>query len=335
MASRSVTRASLGALATGCALLASLLLGPQTAFAATTASDNFARANGSLGGNWSDMTDGGMAISSQAAAGTAASGMSGDAWAANAFSSDQFSQVTLTSTQLAGGQWIGASARIQDGGLDNYTGLYYWNNGNPQLMLFVRVTGNWAELGAPVTTPALPAGATLEVTATGSTIALLENGTQVITATDTHWTGGAPGIMAFGTAKTSNWTGGNASGTGGGSGTTYTVGGSVSGLTGSVVLQDNGGDNLTLSSNGSFTFATALAGGAAYNVTVQSSPAGQSCTVASGAGTIASANVTSVTVSCTTTAPAAAAAPAPAPARRPRRIISRGRTGRWAGTGRI
>ena len=84
---------------------------------------------------------------------------------------------------------------------------------------------------------------------------------------------------------------------------TYSVGGTVSGLSGSVVLQDNGGDNLTVSANGSFTFATKLASGAAYAVTVKTQPAGQTCTVASGSGTIASANVTNVAVTCTTNAP--------------------------------
>jgi hypothetical protein len=42
-------------------------------------------------------------------------------------------------------------------------------------------------------------------------------------------------------------------------GPTFSVGGSVSGLSsGSVVLQDNGGDDLTVAANGPFTFATRL-----------------------------------------------------------------------------
>ena len=49
----------------------------------------------------------------------------------------------------------------------------------------------------------------------------------------------------------------------------------MSGLSGTVVLQDNGGDNLSVSANGPFTFATALASGAAYAVTVKTNPAGQ------------------------------------------------------------
>ena len=86
---------------------------------------------------------------------------------------------------------------------------------------------------------------------------------------------------------------------GGGSSTpTYTVGGTVSGLTsGSLVLKNNGGDALTISANStSFTFDTGLASGAAYAVTAGTQPSGLTCSVGSGSGTIASANVNNVVV---------------------------------------
>jgi hypothetical protein len=69
----------------------------------------------------------------------------------------------------------------------------------------------------------------------------------------------------------------------------YTIGGSVGGLTegNTLVLAMNGGDDLTLTANGSFTFATPLAPGSAYAVTVLTQPAGQTCTVADGSGTVA------------------------------------------------
>jgi hypothetical protein len=84
---------------------------------------------------------------------------------------------------------------------------------------------------------------------------------------------------------------------------TYTVGGNVSGLaaSASVVLLDNGGDALTVSSNGAFTFKTALASAAAYAVTVATQPSGETCTVSSGSGTVGTANITSVVVTCATT----------------------------------
>jgi hypothetical protein len=82
-------------------------------------------------------------------------------------------------------------------------------------------------------------------------------------------------------------------------GSGFTVGGAVSGLTGTgLVLRDNGGDNLAISANGAFTFATVLANTATYNVTVGTQPSGQGCTVANGSGSIAGANVTNVAVTC-------------------------------------
>lgn len=90
---------------------------------------------------------------------------------------------------------------------------------------------------------------------------------------------------------------------GGGGGTpppTYSIGGSLSGLGAglSVVLRDNGGDNLTVSANVAFTFVTKVASGGAYAVTVMTQPTGQTCVVTGGTGT-ASANVSNVAVACT------------------------------------
>jgi hypothetical protein len=80
---------------------------------------------------------------------------------------------------------------------------------------------------------------------------------------------------------------------------TYTVGGSVTGASGSLVLQNNGGDDLSLTGNSSFVFNTALNNGAAYAVTVRTNPNGQTCLVTNGSGNI-SGNVSNVLVSCTT-----------------------------------
>lgn len=86
----------------------------------------------------------------------------------------------------------------------------------------------------------------------------------------------------------------------GSGGTTYTVGGNVTGLTGTgLALSLNGTENLPLAANGVFTFATQLANGAAYAVTIGTQPVGQTCVVANGSGTIAGANVTNVAVTCT------------------------------------
>ena len=83
---------------------------------------------------------------------------------------------------------------------------------------------------------------------------------------------------------------------------TYSIGGTLSGLAdgSEVILQNNGGDDLTLSDNGLFTFATTINAGAPYLVTVLAQPANppQSCTVTNGDGIVGNENVTNVTVNC-------------------------------------
>jgi 6-phosphogluconolactonase (cycloisomerase 2 family) len=81
---------------------------------------------------------------------------------------------------------------------------------------------------------------------------------------------------------------------------TYSIGGSVSGLkSGSTVtLQDNGSDSLVVAANGAFVFNTQLPSAAPYDVTVETQPAGETCTVTGGNSTVGTANVVSVNVSC-------------------------------------
>ena len=81
---------------------------------------------------------------------------------------------------------------------------------------------------------------------------------------------------------------------------TYTIGGTVTGLEPgrSVELLNNGGDSLTVSSNGVFAFATSLTRGSHYNVTAISSQPDQNCIVSAGSGTVARSNVTNVVVEC-------------------------------------
>ncbi len=81
---------------------------------------------------------------------------------------------------------------------------------------------------------------------------------------------------------------------------TYAVGGTVTGLTPGtqVVLQNNGGDAVTVSADGTFVFSTAVAANAAFSASVGTQPAVGSCSVAGGTGTMGGSAVTSAAVSC-------------------------------------
>jgi hypothetical protein len=84
-----------------------------------------------------------------------------------------------------------------------------------------------------------------------------------------------------------------------------TVGGTLTGLPSgtSVILQNNGKDNLTLTQNGRFTFNNTLDDGDDYNVTVLTQPSGATCTPSNNTGTINSKgdDVENVLITCAVT----------------------------------
>src|SRR5579859_1364533 len=81
---------------------------------------------------------------------------------------------------------------------------------------------------------------------------------------------------------------------------TYTIGGTLSGLASGaqITLDDNGADPLALTANGAFTFATPVAYGGSYAVTVGTQPNGEYCTVTGGTGSAISASQSGVSISC-------------------------------------
>ena len=92
------------------------------------------------------------------------------------------------------------------------------------------------------------------------------------------------------------------SGSGSTSGGPFSISGVVTGLASNstgVVLQDNATDNLTVTSNGTFTFKTQVAKGQPFAVFVTTPPTSpvQTCTVVNGSG-IATAAVTNIQVTC-------------------------------------
>src|SRR5580698_9235256 len=81
----------------------------------------------------------------------------------------------------------------------------------------------------------------------------------------------------------------------------YTISANVTGLNSgaNVVLQDNGGNNLTVNADGTFSFTTLVPLGSPYSVSVLTQPTGQTCTPSNNTGT-ATSNVT-VAVACANT----------------------------------
>ncbi|MFN3439108.1 MAG: hypothetical protein ACK41V_15525 [Acidovorax sp.] len=77
----------------------------------------------------------------------------------------------------------------------------------------------------------------------------------------------------------------------------HSVGGTVTGLSGTLVLANSTGGELTITASGSYS--TRISQGEAYNITVRTQPAGQTCVVENGSGVVAGP-VTNILVTCTT-----------------------------------
>ena len=193
--------------------------------------------------------------------------------------------------------------------------ITYGAFGSPSLVNLTG-TGNVNGLKSITVTPTNPSiasGTLQQFVATGQ----FGSGSTVDLTTSVTWTSSVPSVATISATGLASAVGPGptviqaALGTINGSTTltvtsavTFTIGGTISGLSGSgLVLQNNGGNNLTIASGAtSFTFTTPIPAGTTYNVTVLTQPSNpaQTCAVTSGSGT-ANGNVTNVQVTCTTT----------------------------------
>lgn len=158
------------------------------------------------------------------------------------------------------------------------------------------------------------AGAGLVLQNNGSSdFSLSANGTINIDSAAFSGTAYAVAVKTQPTSPSQTCVVGNGSGTVGGANVTnitvtcttntYAITATVSGLSGAgLVLQNNGANDLSFSSNGTFTINSAAPSGSAYAVTVKTQPTSptQTCLVGGGSGTVGGANVNNMTVSCTT-----------------------------------
>ncbi len=162
------------------------------------------------GPGWLSFSSGGLHISANTFTGRNRQGLSGD-FTTGTYYVNQYSQIAITVTQLSNTQWIGPSVRVQKGGNNFYLGMYAFNNGSPYLQILKRLGNNWVQLSGTYSCGKLAAGTKLRLEVVGSTVALLENGIERLTAYDTETiTSGAPGIAAFGTSRAANWSAGRA-----------------------------------------------------------------------------------------------------------------------------
>lgn len=184
-------------------------------FAALPASDNFNRANGGLGTNWTDIQAGLMILSNAAGTSGVAATSETAYWNADAFPNDQYAQITLNASPAVG-NYIGPVVRAV--GTSFYRVL--WNPGDS---CYVQ-RFNSGSLTATLTFFGLAAGAgdIIKLTAVGGSSTVLtvyKNGVAVGTVTDSSGSvilSGSGGISGsagpLATAYIDAWEGGAVAG---------------------------------------------------------------------------------------------------------------------------
>ena len=78
----------------------------------------------------------------------------------------------------------------------------------------------------------------------------------------------------------------------------YTIGGNVSGLSGSLTLEIKSNQTVTVNQNGDFRFNFPLLDLSDYSVVIVKQPKGQICSLTNNAGSVKGADVTDITVDC-------------------------------------
>lgn len=185
------------------------------------ATDDFNRANGSLGANWGNVdTNGGFGeptITSNAVTGQSGwgNGASAGRYTAATFGADQYSQAVLGGLGFFGAD-IGAGVIVrasadQDAAKDYY-GLRVLDDGASTRTIRIGkyVNGTWTQLTTTTATVGNGDTIRLEVDSTGpANLRAYINGTIVsaLTTTDSSLTSGQPGVVATTTATVDNWEG--------------------------------------------------------------------------------------------------------------------------------
>jgi hypothetical protein len=167
--------------------------------------DNFNRANGGIGSSWT-VQQNGLNVSSNQVIGTTSGGSNSAYWSTNSFSGTQFAEATITglngTTDYPGVTVLASSSGTNSNYYDcveNSTNIYLQRvqTGSTTNLTSAASTGNPGDV---LRLEAAPGGA----------LTCYKNGVATLTATDTTFSSGSPGLLISGSVATmDNWSGGN------------------------------------------------------------------------------------------------------------------------------
>jgi len=194
------------------------------AAAGVTYSDDFNRADGGLGSNWTLGTTGTLTgaaiavVSNQAKASGSTGATNGGAyWNSGSISADQYSEIQVPSLPPTA-YWVGAIVRADSTMGNHYLAIYFNNGGTYTIALYKMISGTWSQIGSNYTSFTATAGDIMRLSVSGTTLRIKLNSTIVITQTDSAISTGRPGIATAGTVVMDNFNAGDSS-----SGTLFAV----------------------------------------------------------------------------------------------------------------
>lgn len=183
------------------------------------ATDNFNRADGGLGTNWTDQfTGGGLTtriISNQANEGSSSSDGALAFWNASAFANDQYAELAISGIEPSGG-YVGPTVRCSgtNGSLACYIGMAL-TSGRARIY---KATAGFSFPGTLVVDLGTISGAAwvdgdvVRIEAQGTTLRMYRNGVQIGTdTTDASLASGSAGLFVHG-PQADDWAGGDLGG---------------------------------------------------------------------------------------------------------------------------
>lgn len=175
---------------------------------ALPASDDFNRANGALGADWTTVM-GSILIESNQVRPSSGGNDSLVYWSSDVFANDQYAELTYAAEGTFAP--IGPAVRVSGTSSANANGyalhLGTDANGNARLMRFLNGTGTILS-----TSTGWVAGDIARIEADGTTIRVKRNGVELSSITDSNVASGSAGMSsynAFGGERGDNWSGGD------------------------------------------------------------------------------------------------------------------------------
>jgi hypothetical protein len=180
--------------------LTAIVLALGVVVLATSASDDFNRANGALGANWTQQITGTslVIVSNHAEANTSAT----STWAfytTGTWANDQESSATIT---CGDSSYEGVSVRMSgvDAASNNYT---YVTDCSSASQIQKRVAGVDTNLSVGLSIPA--SGSVIKLRAVGTTLTAYDDGVSIGSIGDADLASGKPGIFQYSSGGGSSW----------------------------------------------------------------------------------------------------------------------------------